>query len=110
MSQFGLPNGTKTGRGSIATPEIKKLWADAYAVYVRARGERRFRIDTVAMELGISRKVAKRRVKNYEGMMRSEGVQLPDVAEPSQPRSGYKGQRRFTPRGQQPQGGNRRWE
>lgn len=74
MSQFGLPDGTKTGKGSIAAPEVKALWRQAYDIYLRAPGDpydkkndRTSRITEVARRLRVTRKVAKRRVKNYEG-------------------------------------------
>jgi len=74
MSQKGLPDGTKTGRGSLATDQVKALWREAYRIYLNAEGDsynkkrdRTMRITEVAQRLGVARKVAKRRVKNYEG-------------------------------------------
>ncbi len=77
MSQYGLPDETKTGRGSLASDEVKELWQEAYAVYQEARGapydnrqDRTQRISEVSSKLGVSRKVAKRRIRNYEAARR----------------------------------------
>ena len=74
MSQNGLPDGTKTGKGSLADGEMKATWVEAYRLYQLApvgirdlKAERTERIGYVAQRLGITRKAAKRRVKNYEG-------------------------------------------
>lgn len=78
MSQWGLPDKTKTGRGSVASNEVKALWHEAYAVYQQAHGvpydkrlDRTKRISEVAVKLGLTRKVAKRRIRNYEAARRA---------------------------------------
>lgn len=78
MSQWGLPDKTKTGRGSVASDEVKALWHEAYAVYQQAQGaihdkriDRTKRISEVAVKLGVTRKVAKRRIRNYEAAKRA---------------------------------------
>jgi hypothetical protein len=65
-------------RGVLATPEVKREWTRAYEVYLRAQGnpydkkqDRAERIDFVAMELRLTRKQAKRRIKNYEAWQRN---------------------------------------
>jgi hypothetical protein len=65
-------------RGVQATPEVKKLWIDAYAIYLRVPGnphdkkrDRTERITAVARALGVTRKVAKRRIRNYEAWQRN---------------------------------------
>ena len=74
MSQNGLPDGTKTGKGSVADDRTKARWSEAYRIYRLApveasnpKIERTERITHVAEMMGITRKAAKRRVKNYEG-------------------------------------------
>lgn len=73
MSQGSLVDGTKTGRGSVATEETKQLWREAYEIYRKARGnpadrklDRTARLAEVAEKLQVSPKVAKRRIRNYE--------------------------------------------
>lgn len=65
-------------RGVQATPEIKEEWQRAYALYLRAPGDprdkkndRAARIDYVAEALKLTRKQAKRRVRNYEAWQRN---------------------------------------
>lgn len=73
MSQDARPNGTKTGRGSLATPDVKALWREAWRVYRSAPGCDRLptnlqntaRINYVMRVLNLTRKQAKRRVRNY---------------------------------------------
>jgi hypothetical protein len=74
MSQNGQPDGTKTGRGSLASKEVKDLWTKAYQIYQNSPGDRfdkkrdrTMRIDEVARQLRVTRKIAKRRIKNFEG-------------------------------------------
>jgi len=74
MSQYGLPDGTKTGKGSLATEEVKAMWRRAYQIYLEAEGDRfdkkhdrTLRLGEVARRLQVTRKAAKRRIKNYEG-------------------------------------------
>jgi hypothetical protein len=81
MSQCGLPDKTKTGRGSLASDEVKELWQEAYAVYQEARGvpydnrqDRTERISEVMRKLGVTRKVAKRRIRNYEAARREGNI------------------------------------
>jgi hypothetical protein len=65
-------------RGIQATPEIKAEWTRAYKLYVEAPGEeydqrkdRTKRIDYVALQLNLTRKQAKRRIRNYEAWRRN---------------------------------------
>jgi len=73
-------------RGKQATADIKAEWTRAYNIYVKAPGDRfdkkkdrTSRIDFVAQELGLTRKQAKRRVRNYEAWQRNikKGVVTP---------------------------------
>jgi hypothetical protein len=65
-------------RGKQATPDVKSEWTRAYEIYLRAPGDRydkkkdrTARIDSVANELRLTRKQAKRRVRNYEAWQRN---------------------------------------
>jgi hypothetical protein len=65
-------------RGKQATADVKSEWTRAYQIYLRAPGDRydkkkdrTARIDTVANELQLTRKQAKRRVRNYEAWQRN---------------------------------------
>jgi len=65
-------------RGAIATPEVKAEWTRAYAIYRQAPGDpydkkndRTARIGYVAEKMGITRKQAKRRIRNYEAWQRN---------------------------------------
>lgn len=65
-------------RGIIATPEIKAEWKRAYGFYQQAQGDphdkkrdRTERINYVARMMKLTRKQAKRRVKNYEAWQRN---------------------------------------
>ncbi|HVF56832.1 MAG TPA: hypothetical protein VM934_11820 [Pyrinomonadaceae bacterium] len=65
-------------RGSQATPEVKEEWKTAYALYLEATGDkydkkndRTERINHVAQKLNLTRKQAKRRVRNYEAWQRN---------------------------------------
>ncbi len=65
-------------RGTQATAEIKSEWTRAYQIYLRAPGDRydkkkdrTSRIDSVAHELRLTRKQAKRRIRNYEAWQRN---------------------------------------
>lgn len=65
-------------RGSLATAEVKAEWTRAYKLYQQAPGnrydkkqDRTQRIDYVAQELNLTRKQAKRRIKNYEAWQRN---------------------------------------
>ncbi len=54
--------------GSAATPEVIETWGEVFELYKRFSGERRERLQQVADHLGISYKVARRRLRNYEAM------------------------------------------
>ena len=65
-------------RGVQATEEIKAEWATAYKLYLKAPGDRydkkkdrTSRIDFVAQEMNLTRKQAKRRIRNYEAWQRN---------------------------------------
>ena len=73
-------------RGKQATPEVKSEWTEAYAIFQRAKGDpydkkkdRTERIDYVARVMKITRKQAKRRIKNYEAWQRNikKGLVVP---------------------------------
>jgi hypothetical protein len=54
--------------GTKATPEVIQSWVEVYQLYRELRGERRERLQQVADRLGITFKVARRRLRNYEAM------------------------------------------
>lgn len=54
--------------GSAATPEVIETWGEVYELYKGFSGERREKLQLVADQLGISFKVARRRLRNYEAM------------------------------------------
>jgi hypothetical protein len=65
-------------RGKQATADVKAEWTRSYQIYLRAPGDRydkkkdrTARIDTVAQELRLTRKQAKRRIRNYEAWQRN---------------------------------------
>lgn len=65
-------------RGIQATPEVKEEWVRAYAIYQRAPGDpydkkkdRTERITFVARTMNLTRKQAKRRIRNYESWQRN---------------------------------------
>lgn len=65
-------------RGKQAEPEVKMEWEQAYAHYRKAPGnpsdkklDRQERIDYVAQQMNLTRKQAKRRVRNYEAWQRN---------------------------------------
>ncbi len=58
--------------GSQATPEVKETWKEVYQLFQQFDGERRERLQQVADRLGISFKVARRRLRNYEAMMKGD--------------------------------------
>ncbi len=65
-------------RGVQATEEIKQEWTRAYELYLEAPGvaydkkkDRTERIEYVAKKLNLTRKQAKRRVRNYEAWQRN---------------------------------------
>ena len=54
--------------GSTATPEVIETWGEVYELFKGFSGERRERLQQVADQLGLSYKVARRRLRNYEAM------------------------------------------
>jgi hypothetical protein len=65
-------------RGKQATPEIKEEWVRSYQLYLEAPGvpydkkkDRTERINYVAARMNLTRKQAKRRIKNYEAWQRN---------------------------------------
>ena len=65
-------------RGKQATEDVKKEWVTAYEFYRRAPGDsydkkndRTSRISFVAEKMNLTRKQAKRRVRNYEAWQRN---------------------------------------
>jgi hypothetical protein len=65
-------------RGLQATAENKEEWTRAYKLYREAPGDkydqkkdRTERIDYVARQLNLTRKQAKRRIRNYEAWQRN---------------------------------------
>jgi hypothetical protein len=65
-------------RGKQATPETKAEWVRAYKIFQQAPGDpydkkkdRTERINHVARLMDLTRKQAKRRIKNYEAWQRN---------------------------------------
>ena len=65
-------------RGKQATEDVKEEWKRAYRIYQQAPGvphnkklDRTERINFVAQSMNITRKQAKRRVKNFEAWQRN---------------------------------------
>ncbi len=65
-------------RGVQATPEVKEEWTRAYKLFKQAPGDasdmrkdRTNRFEYVARELNLTRKQAKRRIRNYEAWQRN---------------------------------------
>lgn len=65
-------------RGIQATPETKSEWIRAYKLFLQAPGvpynqkeDRTSRIDYVARQMKLTRKQAKRRIRNYEAWQRN---------------------------------------
>ena len=65
-------------RGKQATDDVKAEWTTAYRFYLKAPGDRfdkkkdrTSRIDYVAQEMNLTRKQAKRRIRNYEAWQRN---------------------------------------
>jgi hypothetical protein len=65
-------------RGLQATPEVKEEWVRAYDLYLEAPGvpydkkkDRTERINYVARRMNLTRKQAKRRIRNYEAWQRN---------------------------------------
>lgn len=59
------------GVGSKATPEVIATWVEVHRLFQQCAGERRERLQQVAERLGVSFKVARRRLRNYEAMQKS---------------------------------------
>jgi hypothetical protein len=57
--------------GNQATPEVIQTWIEVYQLFQELRGERRERLQQVADRLGVTYKVARRRLRNYEAMRKS---------------------------------------
>src|SRR5260370_16875477 len=73
-------------RGIQATEEVKAEWTTAYKLYLKAPGDRfdkkkdrTARINFVAQEMNLTRKQAKRRIRNYEAWQRNikKGLVIP---------------------------------
>jgi len=65
-------------RGKQATEDVKQEWVRAYDIYLQAPGvphnkklDRTERINFVAEKMHLTRKQAKRRVKNFEAWQRN---------------------------------------
>lgn len=65
-------------RGTQATAETKEEWTYAYKLYTEAPGvpydqkkDRTQRIEYVARQMNLTRKQAKRRIRNYEAWQRN---------------------------------------
>lgn len=72
--------------GSQATPEVIESWAEVYDLFQTFNGERRERLEQVAARLGITFKVARRRLRNYEAMMKAGNAdKLPERPEAERP-------------------------
>ena len=56
--------------GSQATREVIATWKEVYELLQQFNGERRERLHQVAERLGVSYKVARRRLRNYEAMQK----------------------------------------
>ena len=56
--------------GSQATPEVIQTWDEVYELFQKCTGERRERLQQVAERHGVSYKVARRRLRNYEAMQK----------------------------------------
>jgi hypothetical protein len=56
--------------GSQATPEVVQTWLEVYQLFQKLRGARRERLQQVAERLGVTYKVARRRLRNYEAMQK----------------------------------------
>ena len=58
--------------GSKATPEVVGTWLEVGRLFQALSGDRRERLQQVADRLGISYKVARRRLCNYEAMAKAD--------------------------------------
>ena len=57
--------------GSQATPEVIATWVEVYKLFQQFAGERREKLQQVADRLGVTYKVARRRLRNYEAMRKA---------------------------------------
>ncbi len=57
--------------GSKATPEVIGTWLETNRLFQEFSGDRQEKLQQVADHLGISFKVARRRLRNYEAMGRN---------------------------------------
>lgn len=57
--------------GSQATPEVIATWVEVYRLFQELRGDRKERLEQIAERLGLSVKVARRRLRNYEAMVKA---------------------------------------
>jgi hypothetical protein len=56
--------------GSQATPEVIQSWVEVFKAFQQCKGVRRECLQQVADRLGVTYKVAKRRLRNYEAMQK----------------------------------------
>src|SRR2546423_13670300 len=54
--------------GTQAAPEVIQSWEEVYNLFQACAGERRERLQQVAEQLGVTYKIARRRLRNYEAM------------------------------------------
>jgi hypothetical protein len=54
--------------GTQATPEVIESWVEVFNLFQEFKGERRERLQQIAERLGITYKIARRRLRNYESM------------------------------------------
>ncbi|HEX8180710.1 MAG TPA: zinc-ribbon domain-containing protein [Pyrinomonadaceae bacterium] len=54
--------------GTQATPEVIESWVEVFNLFQECTGERRERLQQIAERLGITYKIARRRLRNYESM------------------------------------------
>ncbi len=72
--------------GTQATPEVIETWGETHKLFQEFRGERRERLQEVADRLGVSFKVARRRLRNYEALMKTERAPKEAEDQPQQVR------------------------
>ena len=64
--------------GSQATPEVIATWVEVFQLFQQCRGERREKLQQVAERLGVTNKVARRRLRNYEAMNKANRAMRAD--------------------------------
>ncbi len=64
--------------GSQATPEVIATWVEVFRLFQQCRGERREKLQQVAERLGVTYKVARRRLRNYEAMNKANRTMRAD--------------------------------